>query len=344
MQANRADQFSRNPSPDVRAVLVFGPDTGLARERIQSLTKSVVDDPSDPFLVMDLTNNGLKDDPARLMDEAAAISLMGGRRVVRVLDASDQVAGIFKNFLEDLAGDALVLVQAGDLTPRSSLRKLFEADKNAAALPCYADDERALGGVIQETLRRDKVTASPEALMYLVENLGSDRGQTRAELEKLSLYVGPGNQATLEDAMACVGDSSLLSTDRLVYAAVNGDANETDKALNRSLAEGVNAVAILRALARHLLRLQLVRAAVDDGKRLDDAVKLLRPPIFFRLAGPFRQQVLGWHGKSIQRALVLVLEAETSCKQSGMPAEAICGRTLLQVSRLAAAGQRRRAG
>ena len=54
-------------------------------------------------------------DPARLADEAAALSMLGGRRVVRVRNAGNGLGKLFEAFLESPIGDALVVVEAGDL-------------------------------------------------------------------------------------------------------------------------------------------------------------------------------------------------------------------------------------
>ena len=341
LQGARIESFVKSPDPDIRAVLIYGPDSGLVRERATLLTKAIVDDPLDPFLVVEFTGAALRRDPALLGDEAAAIALIGGRRVVRFREVQDSLTAIFKAFFEDMPGDALVIVQSGELGPRSALRKLFEGESTAAALPCYADDERTLAFVIQDTLGEDKISISPDASAYLAANLGTDRGQTRSELRKLAIYTGPGGTVELDDAMACVGDSSALTLDALVFAAADGDVAAVDRALSRSFQEGGNPVSILRATSRHLMRLQLVRDSVDKGKRPEDAMKSLRPPVFFKMAGPFRRQVGIWRGATIARALRLTLEAETQCKTTGMPAEAICGRTLLQIGRLAGVGRGR---
>ena len=80
VSANEADRFARAPRAKIRAVLVYGPDAGLVRERAGILKRSVVEDPSDPFRVTELTGRQLSDDPARLADESAALALTGGRR------------------------------------------------------------------------------------------------------------------------------------------------------------------------------------------------------------------------------------------------------------------------
>ena len=67
-----ADAFAKAPPPGTRAVLVFGPDLGLVRERVEMLMRAIVDDLSDPFRVSVILGPDLKSDPARLADEAMA--------------------------------------------------------------------------------------------------------------------------------------------------------------------------------------------------------------------------------------------------------------------------------
>ena len=89
--ARDADRFVAQPPKTLRVALLFGPDAGLVQERAEKLLKTVAPDLSDAFNVADLNENVLLADPARLADEAAAISMMGGRRVVRVRGASNDL-------------------------------------------------------------------------------------------------------------------------------------------------------------------------------------------------------------------------------------------------------------
>ena len=96
--AGQVEGFLRRLDPQIRAVLLFGPDAGLVRERADTLARAVCPDLRDPFRVAELTAATLVADPARLADEAAQISLMAGRRVVRLRDAGDQQAPLFARF------------------------------------------------------------------------------------------------------------------------------------------------------------------------------------------------------------------------------------------------------
>jgi DNA polymerase-3 subunit delta len=341
----RIKGYLAKPDPAARATLVYGPDGGLARERIKTLAATVVDDFGDPFRVIELTGAALKADGALLRDEAQAMAFGGGRRVVVVRDATDVIAPVLKDFLDDPAGDALVLIEAGELGPRAKLRKLFESAKNGAALPCYTDDARSLNQVIDESLAAHGLKVQPDARAFLAGVLGSDRLVTRGELEKLALYMGDGGdgaprEVTLADAMACAGDTAAVSLDAVVLSAAGGDQRKLDGALEKAFAEGINAVAILRLLARHLQRVQMAQAHVARGQTPDQAMKALRPPVLFTQADAFRAQVRQWNAVTLAQAMDIVTEAEMDCKSTGMPAEAVCGRALMRVAQ-AARGARR---
>jgi len=336
LPGNRVEAFLK--APDAPAVLVYGPDLGLVKERLDRLAKSVLDDLNDPFRMADLTMAMLKEDPARLADEMAAISMMGGRRVVRVRDASDALTTPLQSWLDNPVGDALLLVEAGELTPRSNLRKLAEGAKNLAALPCYADEGGALTAVIAESLRSHGLAADPDAVGWLAEHLGGDRLQTRSEINKLALYMGDQSRVTLADVAAVTGDSAALSQDDLAMAVSEGDQSSAQRVLDRLLNEGTSPITVIRGLQRHFTRLHQAMGAMKDGKNAEAAIAALRPPPHFRVAGRMKGQLGRWPAEKLATALDVLLNAELDCKTTGLPAPEICGRAVLQLTR--AAGKR----
>jgi DNA polymerase-3 subunit delta len=337
---DRADAFAARPDPKARAVLVYGPDEGLVRERVQTLMKTVVEDLNDPFRVADLAQSAVKSDPALLADEAAAMALTGGRRVVRLRDADDGVTKAFKALLDDPVGDALIIAQGGDLAAKSSLRKLFEAAPNAAAIACYLDSGQAVETVIRDSLAKAGLGIQRDALGLLSGYLGGDRQVTRAEVEKLITYMGgPGQDSALEitpdDVLACVGDVSALSLDDMIYALADGDDSTTQALLDRLVGEGQALIGLLRTVSRHFMRLHLAGGAMAHGKSADQALALLKPPVFFKVKGRFLAQLRKWPPARAAQALDLLLEAEMDCKTTGMPEYEIVSRVFLQISRAA---------
>ena len=329
--AAKAAQFISAPPESVTAILLYGPDMGLVRERAQALTRLIVEDPKDPFRVSEIPASELRDDPARLSDEAAAIAFTGGRRVVRIRDATDAIARPIVDFCNAPFGDALVIIETGTLLPRSKLRTAFEGAKQAAAVPCYGDEGKALQDVVLEALGKSKIRVSADAMSYLLENLGGDRMVSRSELEKLRLYMGEEGEVTIADAVACIGDSASMTLDDIAFAAASGNIDRLAHLLDRARREGAAAISILRAVARHFERLHLVSGAIDIGKPAAAAIKLLRPPLFFKQKNNFRTQLRRWPTNRLSQAIGSLSEAEILCKTAGVPADTICNQTLLRL-------------
>jgi DNA polymerase III subunit delta len=339
LPAGRVEGFLRRPDAEIRAVLLYGPDTGLARERADALARSICPDLRDPFRVADLGASALAGDPARLADEAAQIGLLGGRRVVRVRDAGDALAPIFARFLADTVADALVIAEACDLPARSALRRAFDEAPRGAAIGCYPDSARDLAQVIRDAFAAHRIGASRDATDFLVQHLGEDRLLTRAELEKLTLYAGDGGHIELDDARAVIADSAALSLDDALLAAAEGDAAALDRALARVFQEGESPVTVIRALLRHLQRLHLLAARIAGGSSVEEAIRAARPPIFFKEQDSYRRQLQRWSTGRLGRALERVAEAEFRMKLTGLPAETICREAMFALAREARAGR-----
>jgi DNA polymerase-3 subunit delta len=335
LPAARVAAFLRRPDPEIRAVLFYGPDAGLVRERADAIARTVCPDLRDPFRVADLTAAALTTDPARLADEAAQLSMMGGRRVVRVREAGDALAQLCGRFLANTAGDALIVVEAGDLPGRSALRRVFDDAPQAAAIGCYPDSARDLAAVIRETCAAHRVAISRDAVDFLVGHLGGDRLLTRAELEKLTLYAGDGGQIEFDDARAVIADSAALSLDDALLAAAEGDASALDRALARVFQEGESPVTVVRALLRHLQRLHLLASRVAAGASIEEAMRAARPPIFFKEQDSYRRQLRRWSEARLRDALDRVALAEFRMKLTGPRADTICREALFSVASMA---------
>ncbi|HSR54615.1 MAG TPA: DNA polymerase III subunit delta, partial [Alphaproteobacteria bacterium] len=236
---SRAEAFLSNIGDDCHGVLLYGPDTGLVRERARALVQAITGTAEDPFLINELNATDLRDDPARLADEAVSLAFGGGRRAVRLRGAADGTSKAVAGALAALeAGDgpppSLVIVEAGELGPRSSLRRLFEGEDAAAAIACYPDEGGGLERVIERALANHGLTAGADALAWLSRVLGADRGVTLGEIEKLALYCTGAKTVTLEDCQAVVGDAAAHELDDAVFAAGAGDARALDRALTRA--------------------------------------------------------------------------------------------------------------
>jgi DNA polymerase III subunit delta len=327
----RVAAFLRDPG-GCRVVLLYGDDAGMIRERAEALVRAVAGSLDDPFLVTDLTREEVR----RLPDEAAGLSLIGGRRVVRMRDVTDAATDPVQVLLKSPA-PALVVLEGPALATRSRLRTILEAAADGVAIGCYPEEGRALEDTIRETLRVNGAGIEPDALSWLTQQLGADRVSTRAELEKLALYAGAGQRVDLQAAMICVGDLAGLSLDDALFAATTGDVTTADRALEAAVGEGAAPVQILRAALGHLQRLHRARLAMDEqGLSAAEAVKALRPPVFYQKVGAFSRSLGLWPAATLIAAMNGLAEAERGCKRTGWPDHVLCRNAVLTLARRAA--------
>jgi len=328
----RVEAFLREPG-SCRVVLFYGEDAGMIRDRAATLVRTVAGSLDDPFRVVELA----RDEIARLPDEAASLPLTGGRRVVRMREATDTAAAQIRTILKSNA-PGLVILEGPGLATRSRLRTDLEAAPDGVAIGCYPEEGHALEATIRDTLKQAGVAIEPDALSWLSGQLGADRAATRAELEKLELYAGAGGRVDLDAAMACIGDLSGLSLDDALFAATIGDVATTDRALELAIAEGAAPVQVLRAGIMHLQRLQRARLTMDEtGLSAADASKAQRPPLFYRRVAAFNRALGLWSGAAVAAAINGLVEAERGCKRTGWPDQTLCRNAILVVARRAAA-------
>jgi DNA polymerase-3 subunit delta len=336
LSPRRISAFLSDPGT-CRVVLLYGEDHGMIRDRAAALVRAVAGSLDDPFRVAELG----RDDVGLLADEAASLALTGGRRVVRLREATDAAAGPVTAILKGTA-PSLVVLEAPGLATRSRLRSLVEGAPDGVAIGCYPEEGRALSDTIRAVLAEFDVAIDADTLTWVSAQLGADRVSTRQEAEKLALYVGPSGRVDLDAAMACVGDLAGLSLDDALFAATEGDVGLTDRALELAAAEGAAPVGMLRAGLSHLQRLHRVRLTMDEGLSAADATKAARPPVFYRRTGSFTKALELWSSAGLMAAMAGLADAERGCKRTGAPDQALARNAVLTLARRAAASHGRR--
>ncbi len=341
----RAARFLSAPPDDMIGVLLFGPDRGLVRERASALAAQFIKDPNDAFAVTQITADDLSGDTAKLADEMSALSLLGDGRLVRLrLDHERNgaaISKIIKGFdARPETAEAKLIVEAGNMTPRSAVRKAFEAAGRFAAVGCYADSAADIANMVRGTFDGLGIKIEPDALALWVPLLEGDRGLIRGEIEKMALYKGYGAQAgavvTPADIQTLAAGGQSASIDDIINDTMEGRVDSADSVFRRAAAGKINTAIILLSLQRHISRLLEAQSKMRSGESAEGAVRSLRPPVFGMAQKSFLTQMRRWPEGMLRRALSQSLEAEKSVKTAGSPADAIVGRLLLALSSYAA--------
>jgi DNA polymerase-3 subunit delta len=338
VKAGDVERFLRTPDPAIRVVLVYGQDDGLVSERSEAFARAVTGDSDDPFGRLRLEASAIADDPARLADEAHAVPLFGGRRVITVrVSGNVRIESAIAAILDDPPVDSWIVIAAGDLKKTSPLRKLAEGSRGAAAIACYADEGRDLDRLIDEEMKANGLRIGSDARALLRSLIGGDRLASRGEVQKLCLFAAGTEEISLDDVRAVIGDASAFDVEEVVDAAALGDAAAVARTYRRLLAGGTPAFVILGATIRHFNFLHRARAAHDRGESPDAIVGRGAPPIFYKRRAVVVRQIDAWRLPAIERVMAGLDRAMVDSRLRGAITEEVVGQALLMVAAMAAA-------
>ena len=333
------ERFLKGPPADVRAALIWGRDRGGVRERADQLAATIAPVPDDPFNVALLTEPDLDRDAGRLEEELSALSLMGGRRLIR-LRLTEGKAGSDRAAAEALKihaegglnPDAFFLIEAGALERGSALRKTAETAKAAVSIPVYEDEVGDIARFVREALAADKVSLTAEALDLFVARLPKERGVARQEIERLILYLGPGSgiSAGPADLEGYLGVEPEASLSEAATDAFGGRAAQAQASLRRSRAEGEGGPAAVRAIGMHLAKLRRALVLTANGAGAQEAAKA--SGVFWKAEREFLRQMRAWKLGDLDTLQPDVLDADRACKSAGSPDGLIAERLALGIA------------
>jgi DNA polymerase-3 subunit delta len=342
LKAHEADTWLARHRSDYPVVLVYGPDRGLVSERAARFARGTAIVLDDPFAVSRMEGSEIDRDPGRLIDEARTVPMFGGRRLIWIRNSggSKALADAVRLLCESPPPETIILLEAGDLKKGIALRSLVEGSASAIAIPCYVDDARGMDSVIDEVMKDAGLTIDSDARVLLRRLLGGDRLATRREVEKLALYAMGQDTVTATDVRMLSGDVSGRSLDEVVDAVLGGSLDDFDRGFAR-LAGGGQVQSIIGALQRQLESLHALRGRMEQqGTTAAEAVASARPPVFFARRRLVEQALGRWQRATIGRMLESLQSATLAIRRNPAISAAVAYRTLLQITRSAAARNR----
>jgi DNA polymerase-3 subunit delta len=319
--------------PNLPVVLVYGPDAGLVRERVEALIAASVDDPNDAFAVARLDSEVIGANPGRLADEANTVPMFGGRRAVLLkVNSRHNIVPSVEAVLNDPPRECRVIIEAGELRKNAPLRAVCEKAKSAAAIPCYVDNAQALAQLINQEMKDAALTLADDARTALMSLLGGDRLASRSEIRKLTTYAAGRNRIELADVTAVVSDASEIALDALLDATFAGKTADVEREFNKASGEGSSAASIVSAALRHVAQLHRMRLMIDKGDSAEFAMMRGAPPVHFSRKTAVETALRQWSAPRLTRAMGQLADASFEARKQATLGPAIAQRALLSLS------------
>ncbi|SMF63852.1 DNA polymerase III subunit delta [Allosphingosinicella indica] len=337
MKANKAQLDSALKAPAAtRFFLFYGPDEAGSRALAKRIGAVMGADAER----IDIAGTELKADPARLADEAAAISLFGGARYIIVEPAGEESLAAVEALAEAATAGNPVALVAGALRPTSKLLKLALAEKGAIAFASYAPEGRDADRLVAEMAKAEGLDARPDVARRIADGAGGNRALMAQEIAKLALYLdaAPDRPKPLDhDAIDAVGvGSESGDLGRMVDSVMDGDAATLRAEFNRLASEGIEGIPLVRALLRRTSLLARLRAEVEKGQAPGAVMASQGKAIFWKEKDRVAGQLVRWRSDLLAKATSRLVEAERLAKASGSPGSVAVDEELFAICRQAA--------
>ena len=325
------------PDPAVRLYLFHGQDEAGSRALAERLLKGLGAEKSV------LPGQDIKSDPARLADEAGAISLFGGRRAIWVEPAGDEVSEGVEALLALPASENPVIAVGGSLRKTSSLLKLAEAHPLALSHISYVPEGRDLERLVAELARDVGLRVSPDIARRVADSSAGNQAIAAQELQKFALFLNasPDRPRDLDpDTVDLLGaDSAEADLMRLGDLALAGRMDALLDELARLPHGGSEPIPVLRALQRRLLMLAPLCARVERGERVDGVMASMGKSLFWKDKPIIQQLLATWSSERLAEASSRVSQLERQIMLRPLADDAALGETLVTLARAANRGR-----
>lgn len=303
------------PGPDIRLYLLHGPDESGASDLARTLAKAMGPDAER----IDIDGAQLRSDPARLADEAAAMSLFATARHVRVASAGEESLEAFTMLLNaDRAGNPVVAI-APSVKSSAKIVKLALESPRAMAFACYAPTAADAERLAVTMAGEQGLRPAGGVARRLVDTTGGDRAVMAREIEKLALYLDAApdrphdlDHMALDAIGADLGDAEMTQA---VDAVIEGRVADLGEELARLDEAGTSPIPWLRQLVRRLIALAEMRGEIDRGDSVDAVMK--RHRVFFKEEASTAKSLRRWSPTMLATAIQRVRTAERAIMASG---------------------------
>ena len=321
-----ADAYVKSPRPEIQLYLVHGIDQGLVHERAATLIRVLLGREADSFRLTRIDGESIVREPGRLADEAHAIPMLGGHRVVWVDARSRDLGRYIEPLIAHPPKDCRLIVEAGNLKRGAVLRRAFEGAANAISIECYPDERRAMRALIDAEAREAGVEVTGEARDALLSLLGQDRLTTRGEIAKLMLYAAGSRRIEITDVEAIVTDAAASVVNELVDQSLLGRTTEVERAAARFFGAGGDPAQLILRLVSQLTVLQNFQAEAETGVSPE-----LNP--FMRLptggSSSLARQAERWTLSAMEKKLPTVQKTSARVRRGGKLGVSVAMRALL---------------
>ena len=320
-----------------KAVILYGPNTFVINDLYKKLSKTLIDEDKEIFGSREFDAKEIIGDADSFYNEAQSFGLGADKKYIRINMGSSEAGGAILEFLKNDQEDVTLIVKAGILSPRSTLRKVAEKTDGVVIVPFYDDDTTSLVNFIADKTSENNFKISREASNEIITLTGLERGRVNDSINNLMLFLDSSKkrEINIDDVRLVLFDTNQNQINELCTNVCLGRIEDSQKILSRLFLQGVTPPQFVAALLGHFQKIHSTGLRVLSGVPVNAAIKEIKPPIFFKEVKSFQNQIENWGVKKAERALELLVETDLKTKTFSGLGHSIIGDVVLRLANVA---------
>lgn len=292
-----------------KLILFYGENLGLKND----LKKKILFKNKDAEIINFFQDEVIKNENL-LFNEILNISLFDQKKIYFINQATDAILNLIQE-IEKKIDTQKIFIFSEILDKRSKLRNFFEKNENCGVIPCYADNEISLKKIILDRLR-DFTGLSSQNIGMIIDNVNLDRDKLNNELDKITIFFS--NKIIQNEKLEVLLNTKTNDNfNTLKDEAFNGNKIKTNKLLSDTFIDSEKNILYLNLINQRLNKLLEISNLNKDTK-LENAINMLKPPIFWKDKNVFMSQAKKWKSDKIKNILNETYKLEIEIKSNAM--------------------------
>ncbi len=243
-------------------------------------------------------------------------SLFEKEKILIINRATDKILKIILEIMEKDVKEIKIILESGILEKKSKIRSLFEKDKNLTCIPVYEDDNKSLGFIVQDFLKKNNIKFSQEIINVLIDRAKGDREYLKNELLKLESLLITKKNIDIEDIKKLTNLADNYSVFELTDNYLAKNLKKVSHILNENNYNSEDCILILRTILNKSKRLLKLKNQLNKNKNLDSVLSSFRPPIFWKEKEIVKKQMQSRSDDEVKKIIYKINDLERIVKKN----------------------------
>tara|TARA_Y200000002_G_scaffold327569_1_gene290732 strand:+ start:766 stop:1743 length:978 start_codon:yes stop_codon:yes gene_type:complete len=291
--------------------LIFGNNEGIKEDIINNFYTKNFEGEVLKYDEQEILNN-----KEEFISSLLTKSLFVSEKLIIISRATDKLINFVNEILENESIDSKIIIKCSNLEKKSKLRTLFEKEKQLICTPVYEDDTRSLNLVINNFLKKNKISLSQEIKNILIERSKGDRINLKNELIKLKNLSVSKNKITPEDVLKLSNLAENYSVFELSDNYLAKNSKKVSNILNENNYSSEDCILIIRTILNKSKRLLKIKNEVDNNVDINQVISGFKPPIFWKEKDIVKRQAQSWSTNEVKEIIFKINDLETLVKKN----------------------------